>query len=341
MIIARPTAKPILPPGDPSDTSATMRVTSPYGDRAGGFHGGIDIGNFVAGDDLIACADMTIMAAGYVGQPWSSAKPSDAWWNAQPLNPATGQRGGLYGPPSRWEGPTWGGLMIVGDLDSGWVASYAHADRLLGHVVVGARIARGELLGDIGDTGSAHRQPHLHFGLRYAGALANGHDGWVDPWALVNGGAHPHQTTGSAGEDDVKIKGRFLDHVANRRGVLAGDSHFREGVLAGDDASLGVMPKGTGLYPVVIVEGRSVGTAADRTKWYGAWLYVDGRGYSFGYVHSSVLPRSADGSTVALEAIEEQANISQAEYAAAVNERAALAERIATKDAYIAKYPKG
>lgn len=330
MRIDRPTAKRVLPLGDPSDTSATMRITSPYGDRAGGFHGGIDIGNYVAGDTLVACADATVIAVGYLGLPWSSLKPSDAWWNGQPLNAATGQRGGLYGPPSKWDGPMWGGLQTILGLGSGWIAGYAHADAV--SVKVGQRVALGQSIGTVGDTGSAYRQPHLHFGLRFDGALANGHGGWVNPEPLINSGAHPH-----AQEDDVIIPGKFLRHVQNRRGVLTTGSHFRAG--GGTDDSLGILPAGTVLYPVWVIEARVVGTAPDRGEWYGAALYVESK-YQAGFVHSSVLPRSPDGAGVALEPIEATDGISDVDHREAVA-AAALTGFTAGRSKAISAYTTG
>ena len=317
MRISRPTLKPVLRQGDPSDTPATMRVTSGYGPRGGGFHAALDIGNYVAGDNLVACGDGVVLAAGYLGRPWSDPKPSDAWWFAQPAGPAAGQRGGLYGPPSKWEGPVWGGLQLILDLGGGYVAGYAHCDRLT--VSAGDRVALGGPVGILGDTGSAHQQPHLHFGIRYDGALGNGQGGWVDPWPLINGAAHPHQED----VDDVKISGKFLRHVANRRGALSSGSNFRAGVVAGDDTPLAVFPAGTAVIPTIVTEGRAFGTAPDRLEWYGCWNFVSGpqaaaagstiTGWLFGYYHSSVLPRTADGSAVNLEPIEETGGHTAAE----------------------------
>lgn len=100
---------------------------------------------------------------------------------------------------------------------------------------------------------------------------------------------------------DVVIPGKFLRHVQNRRAALTSDSHFRS--AGGTDDSLGTLPAGTVLYPVWVVEARAVGTAPDKAEWYGAAAYVGGT-YQSGLVHSSVLPRSADGSGVVLEPIE-------------------------------------
>lgn len=196
-----------------------MRVTSPFGDRGGGFHGGLDIGNARLGDVLLATAPGRVIAAGFVGRPWTTAKPSDAWWYSQPETP-DGKRGGLFGPPSRWTGATYGGRMVVIEHTPGVVSIWAHMATV--EVEVGDQVVGWERIGTVGDSGSAYRQGHTHFGVQapatavpagvktHETALGFGLD--VDPWLLITG-----QAALSIEDDDVKIP--------------AGTKHIAQGIV--------------------------------------------------------------------------------------------------------------
>lgn len=224
------------------------------------------------------------------------------------------------------------GLRI--DCGFGITLEYWHLERYA--VADGATVAAGALVGYVGKTGLGS-VCHCHIEAKSNGIRFN-------PEPLMFGGSI---TVGlvAGQEDDVKISGKFLRHVQNRRGALISDAHFRAGVVIGDDASLGVMPKGTVLFPVVVVEGKPAGSAADKLEWYGAWLYVsgDGAGYRFGYVHSSLLSRAADDRGTALEPIE--ATTSATDLEAKIADQAEiitrLSDRIRLKDEHQAKYPKG
>lgn len=159
-------------------------------------------------------------------------------------------------------------------------------------VVIGATGNSGANLPD----GSPMPQ-HTHIALKRDGMPFD-----VEPHLpMPERAARPIILDGEA--DDVKIPGRFLRHVQNRRAVLTTDSHFREGVEAGADASLGVLKAGTLLFPIYVTVGRAVGTAPDAAEWHGALAYVNGA-YHLGHVHSSVLPRTEDGQAVRLDPIE-------------------------------------
>ena len=181
-------------------------------------------------------------------------------------------------------------LGVRVDHGHGVITEYWHLDSQT--VANGARVSAGQEVGKLGKTGLG-QVCHCHITCRVNGVLR-------DPEPLMFGGA----ITLGQEVDDVKIKGKFLRHVVNRRGALTSDSHFRAGVLAGDDDSLTVFKRGTAIVPTLVVEGRSAGTAPDKAEWYGAWLYVDGSGWNYGYVHSSVLPRSTDGKGVTLDPVE-------------------------------------
>lgn len=160
-------------------------------------------------------------------------------------------------------------------------------------------LAKGQACGATGNTGArlpdgSPMPAHTHIA-----ASRNGVPFDVEPYLpMVERAAIPLPLTE---ESDVVIPGKFLRHVQNRRATVTTDSHFR--ASGGTDDSLGVLPAGTVLYPVWVTELRAVGTAPDRSEWYGAAAYVGGK-YQAGVVHSSVLPRTADGSGVLLEPIE-------------------------------------
>ena len=157
------------------------------------------------------------------------------------------------------------------DHGAGWRSDYAHMNPVL--VKVGQRVGEGQQIGEVGD---AHDPSitnfagcHLHFAINHDGTE-------VDPWPLLRQNK----------EDELQLQGTFVKHIINRRVVTTpSGSSFRAGPSVQSER-LAVYPAGTGLYPVVQVSGEAVN---GDTSWYGAFLYVDGVGYSFGYLHASVL----------------------------------------------------
>ena len=164
----RPTALPI--DTGPVDTGfATMRVTSPYGHRpdpldttfrAEGrpqrtvFHGGIDVGNARAGDDVVAIGPgQVIFASSQPGIPWSFPSPLDK--------------------VDEW-GPSYGGITVVIRHPDGTHSQYAHL-RLRTVSTGGAPVETEDKIGEVGDTGSAKGQAHLHHGIQTPAGR------WVDP----------------------------------------------------------------------------------------------------------------------------------------------------------------
>lgn len=144
----RPTALPI--DTGPIDTGFdTMRVTSRFGWRDNPlnpgtqvFHGGLDIGNARLGDDIIAARSGRVIAAGFLLQPWSIPAPIN----------------------SGWEGGNYGGNMVVIDHGDGDRTIYAHMRSR--NVDTGDVVAMADKIGEVGDSGSAQGQGHLHFGLQ-------------------------------------------------------------------------------------------------------------------------------------------------------------------------------
>ncbi len=58
---------------------------------------------------------------------------------------------------------------------------YAHLNSV-GDFETGEEVARGDLIGAVGDTGNAKGTPsHLHFELRVADPVGRGLDGRIDP----------------------------------------------------------------------------------------------------------------------------------------------------------------
>jgi murein DD-endopeptidase MepM/ murein hydrolase activator NlpD len=172
MKFSRPTLLPILWYGEPDQGYSTMRVTFPFAQRDDGFHGALDIGNFRAGDTLIAPAAGKVIAAGYLGYPWSQ-------------------------PTTRFPSGNYGGLMVVIEHEPGVVSIFAHMR--MRAVSVGQRVVTGQKIGEVGDTGSAQGAAHVHFGIQapanrvptgvatHATSLGYGLD--IDPWPLITGQA--------------------------------------------------------------------------------------------------------------------------------------------------------
>jgi murein DD-endopeptidase MepM/ murein hydrolase activator NlpD len=166
----RPTVLPIDPFGTPDTGFRSMRVTSPYGnrsdqvgDRPTEFHGGLDIGNARLGDKVCAIGRGTVVLASRLpAPPWNWPTPESA--------------------PDEW-GPSYGGLVVVIRHPDGRWSQYAHLGSR--QVLKGEVVASGEIVGLVGESGSAWQRGHLHFGIRDPRQRTNGHDGWVDPWPLI------------------------------------------------------------------------------------------------------------------------------------------------------------
>lgn len=73
--------------------------------------------------------------------------------------------------------------------DGGWVYYYAHLAGYAPGVVEGRRVARGDTIGYVGDTGNAGAgNHHLHFGVSMMRAGERWHEGKpVDPYPLLAG----------------------------------------------------------------------------------------------------------------------------------------------------------
>lgn len=172
-LLAFQTPKPVPP--DPR-AYETFRVVSPFGNRVDPldpkgertvFHGGLDIGNFRQGDDIVAAADGIVEAVGFLKEPYSLST-------------------------SRWPSGNYGGWMVVVRHADGYKSIYAHMQPDSSPLKPGQRVEAGALLGKVGASGSAAGAPHLHFGIQ-----RNGTD--VDPWPLVTASEDDVPTFG-AGE---------------------------------------------------------------------------------------------------------------------------------------------
>lgn len=171
----RPTKLPIDPFGTADSGFKTMRVTSPYGTRPDPlgqtptvFHGGLDIGNARLGDAVTAVAAGQVIIA--------DNQPHPHFNQASPLSMR-----------KVW-GPSYGGLMVVIRHPSGFQSQYAHLGAKA--VDVDDRVLAGQIIGAVGDSGSAHGMGHLHHGIRDPQRINNGHDGWIDPWPLLDPTTH-------------------------------------------------------------------------------------------------------------------------------------------------------
>lgn len=170
-IMFRPTALPIDPFGTPDTGYKTMRVTSPYGfrddqvaNREEEFHAALDIGNARLGDKVVAAKNGTvIVSTDQPAIPWSYPTPTDM--------------------RAEW-GPAYGGNVIVIAHAGGIDTQYAHLGERL--VARGDHVVAGEVIGAVGETGAAKGRGHLHFGVRDRSKMGNGHQGFVNPWPLID-----------------------------------------------------------------------------------------------------------------------------------------------------------
>ena len=180
-------------------------------------------------------------------------------------------------------------LGIVIDHGHGITTEYWHLNGWT--VSDGQMVAAGQQIGIVGRTGLGD-VCHVHVEAKRNGIK-------FDPEPLMFGGS-------VSVEDSMQVAGTNLRHVQNRQARLTTNSWFRPGPgrkygTITDEP----LPVEALLYPIAVVEGEAIGTAADRADWYYAIKTAGVAGSQLGCVHSSVLPRTADGQGVALVPIEQ------------------------------------
>jgi peptidoglycan LD-endopeptidase LytH len=113
----------------------------------------------------------------------------------------------VSGEVTRVSSDNIGGRVVwLSDASSGLSYYYAHLDEQ--HVRQGQRVAAGEVLGTVGNTGNARgTPPHLHFGVYRPGRVA------IDPAALLLAGA---QATAIYAEVDPEVLGRWARTTTDR-----------------------------------------------------------------------------------------------------------------------------
>lgn len=257
----QPVTKSVRPAGSPPDYSrATFRVTSPFGWRPdpltpGGppvFHGGLDLGDFGLGSPVVAAHDGRVAAVGYLGPPWST--PSGRW------------------PPAT----NYGGWMVALDHGDGVTSVYAHlvpGSTPAAARVPGARVLAGQQVGNVGESGSAQGQGHLHFGIR-----VDGRD--VDPWPIVTGATDPL--------DDLPMITAGLKPIPNRkttiRGRIRSDASLTAEIL--HDATPPADP--VSRQVIASVTGAAYPAGSTNRTWYWIILSPTATRRAIGVVHSGV-----------------------------------------------------
>lgn len=181
-------------------------------------------------------------------------------------------------------------LGIVIDHGYGITTEYWH---LASWTAQNGPVAAGQEIGKLGNTGLG-QICHCHIEGKRDGNK-------FDPEPLMFGGS----ITVGQEASDMQIKGTWIRHVHNRFGKVTSDANVRAGVLAGDDEALWVLPAGVPFYPTFVTGGREIGTSADKIEWYGGTCRPTSRsGWVFGYVHSSLLPRTPSNHGVSLDPVE-------------------------------------
>jgi murein DD-endopeptidase MepM/ murein hydrolase activator NlpD len=256
-----PVTEPLHEFGWPRPSSGEQandfRITSPFGWRDDPLnpgtrvhHGGLDIGNGRLGYPLVATADGIVVAAGFVGSPWSVPSPPDkvATW-----------------------GPTYGGNMVVIRHDGGVISLYAHMDKRF--VNAGDRVTKRQRVGTVGQSGSAWHAGHLHFGLQVGGK-------WVDP--------EPHVRLGEPirieDDDMVFFTAANSDPIVNRDCHIRAGTNVRSRPNLSADTIVGFIADSKLFRPAAKVNGAD---ANGSRVWYWGPVWVPERGFSMIFVHAS------------------------------------------------------
>jgi len=185
-----------------------------------------------------------------------------------------------------------GALGAIIEHGGGISTEYWHLD---GYVLpASGKIASGQKFGVVGDTGLGG-VCHLHVEAKRDGVR-------FDPEPLIFGGSVDTE------DGDMVIYGSDPTHVVNRNARLTTSSKFRSEArlkdAGGTDTTITTLPQGSLINPILKVTGQSVGTAPDKTDWYYGIKTLSGKA-TMGCVHSSVLPRTADGKGVNLSVTED------------------------------------
>ena len=130
--------------------TTTTRISSPWGERWGRMHQGVDISNGRYGLPIYAIADGTVYKA-------VSGCPHN-----YPKNSSCGCGGGYGNHVAIYHGKGADGKK--------YAAYYAHMSSLA--VSLGSHVKRGQIIGYVGCTGFS-TGPHLHFGIMVNGAFVN------------------------------------------------------------------------------------------------------------------------------------------------------------------------
>ena len=107
--------------------------------------------------------------------PTTGTLTQSYWWGHRALDIAAGQGTPVYASDSGyvsfagWTDIGYGRLIVV-DHGNGFMTYYAHLSSI--NVAVGQAARRGQLIGLMGSTGNS-TGPHVHFEIRYNGALMN------------------------------------------------------------------------------------------------------------------------------------------------------------------------
>ena len=246
------------------------RVTQPFDninpDFPGVLHRALDLGNTRLGGPITAPAPGRVIAEGWLREPWSESS-------------------------TRFGTGNFGGICVALDHGNGWYSLLAHLSQTI--VNAGQPILDGQLLGYLGDTGSAKGAGHVHWDLYYgrpttAMTYAQRAALKVDPWPLLRQNYRaPDTGTATPAEDDMRFSGSEVHYHDILRWRVSGlqGANFRNG-RALTDGVLDLLPHGREFtaLPFTVDGAATAGT----DQWLPALLYVGGA-YQLGYFHRSVV----------------------------------------------------
>lgn len=269
MIFRPPVPEPLHPLGWPRPAgNLEFRVTQGFYDVNPDFpvqHRALDLGNSRLGSPIYAPAPGRVLAEGWLKEPWSESS-------------------------TRFGTGNYGGIMVVIDHLNGWYSALAHmADTI---VNAGQTILPNQLLGHLGDTGSAQGAGHVHWDLykgrptaamTYAQRVALK----VDPWPLLEQNASLPNTSTTSQEELMRFGGSEVKYHDQLRWRVSGDlgGNFRRGRTL-DAAVIKLFPEGTAFTALPFTLDGEPTAGSD--QWLPALIYVDAA-YQLGYFHVSVV----------------------------------------------------
>ena len=303
-----PVPEPLLPFGAVRPPGV-FAVTSPYGkrlrdvdgdgDRDEEWHRALDMGNGQLGAPITTPAPGKVIAEGYLREPWSESSTAFGTGN-------------------------FAGICVAIDHGNGWYSLLAHLRQSI--VNAGQTLLPHQLIGYLGDTGSAKGAGHVHWDLYHgrpttAMTYAQRQALTVDPWPLLEQN-YTLPDTGTTEPDMLAEKTTF--RTTSFRARLLPGTAFRSDTRIADDTLIDRTPSdGNPVVELTVIGSAEGDTYQNSNIW---WVYgINGRGLGCFHSKTATALDPEDRLQAALDAANQRSGAIKAEAVASLKNVAVIA----------------